>query len=347
MLRNPPSGYRSSAICLDALGLLGENAQKDGMDVALIPRTPGFDWKIARRIAHHARSHDVAILHCHHYTPWCYGALARLWYPRMRVIFTEHGRLYPDTPGWRRRLFNQAILPLTNELTAVSPFVAQALRQVEWIPQNRIRVVYNGVDDARFQHLPAKQDLRRKLNLRDDFLYFILCSRLDPIKWIEGLLQAYRHVCDIMPRSGLLLIGDGNSRQDIESDIKKLGLNEHVHLAGYQKNIPEWLAAADVFVLSSHSEGTSVSLIESMAASLPAVVTDAGGNPYVVQDGHTGIVVPVRDVDALASAMLRLAEEPELRAQYAMNAKRRFTEEFRLSHMLDSYQRIYESLSRN
>jgi glycosyltransferase involved in cell wall biosynthesis len=344
MLRYPPEGFRSSAICLDEVGNIGESALRDGLDVSLIPRGQGFNWRTAYRLARHARAHAIDILHCHHYTPWCYGALSRLWYPRLRVIFTEHGRHYPDEPSFRHRLFNKTILPLTHAITAVSPFVASALERVEQIPLNRIQVVFNGIDGSRFADLPPKNELRRKLNLREDFLYFILCSRLDPIKWIEGLLAAYRKVLDVYPNSGLLLVGEGESRPQIEFEISRLGLSANVHLAGYQKNVPEWLVASDVFVLSSHSEGTSVSLIESMAAGLPSVVTNAGGNPFVVQDGITGMIVPVRDADAFASAMLFLARDSDLRSRYSSNARKRFEEQFQILRMQKAYAAIYQGL---
>lgn len=344
MLRNPFPGFRGSAICLDELGILGESVLQDGLEISLIARGRKFNWRVSYRIAQHLCAHAVDILQCHHYTPWCYGALARLWHPRLRVIFTEHGRLYPDKPSLKRRLFNKTILPLTHAITAVSPFVASALQNVEWIPVNRIQIVFNGVDDSRFQNLPPRSELRRKLNLRNDFLYFILCSRLDPIKWIEGLLAAYRLVLDARPQTGLLLVGEGKARQNIESEIDRLGLKGHVALAGYQENVPEWLAASDIFVLSSHSEGTSVSLIESMAAGLPSIVTNAGGNPFVVEDGITGKVVPVRDVDALAATMISLADDSNLRLRYSSDARKRFEAEFMLSHMFDSYHRIYESV---
>jgi L-malate glycosyltransferase len=344
MLRNPPAGFRSSVICLDEIGVLGEAALCDGLNVSLIPRGHGFNWRVSYRIAKYVKACAVDILQCHHYTPWCYGALARLWYPRLRVIFTEHGRHYPDEPSFKRRLFNKGILPLTHAITAVSPYVAKALERVEQIPLNRIRIVFNGVDNSGFENIPPKIELRRKLGLCDEFLYFILCSRLDPIKWIEGLLAAYRRVREVFPQSGLLLVGEGESRTEIEFEINRLGLNTHVKMTGYRKNVPEWLAASDVFVLSSHSEGTSVSLIESMAAGLPAVVTDAGGNPFVVQNGITGKVVPVRDIEALAAAMLSLAEDPELRSRYSSNARKRFEEEFQLARMFDSYRQIYSTV---
>jgi glycosyltransferase involved in cell wall biosynthesis len=344
MLRNPPEGFRSSVICLDEIGVLGEAATCDGLNVSLVPRGNGFNWRVARCIAKHAKACEVDVLQCHHYTPWCYGALARLWYPRMRVIFTEHGRHYPDIPSFKRRLFNKGILPLTHAITAVSPYVANALERVEKIPLNRIRIVFNGVDDSGFKELLPRRDLRRKLELRDEYLYYILCSRLDPIKWIEGMLAAYRRVLDAFPQSGLILVGEGESRKQIESEINRLGLTAHVKITGYRKNVFEWLAASDIFVLSSHSEGTSVSLIESMAAGLPAVVTDAGGNPFVVQNEVTGKVVPVRDVNALAMAMLSLAKDPEMYSRYSANARKRFEEEFQLTRMFDSYHEIYSVL---
>lgn len=344
MLRNPPEGFRSSVICLDEIGVLGEAAQRDKLDVFLIPRGQGFDWRTSRSVAQYTKNRSVDILQCHHYTPWCHGALARLWHPQMRVIFTEHGRLYPDEPSFKRRLFNKAILPLTHSITAVSPFVANALEEVEQIPPDRIQVIFNGVEDSQFRDLSPKNQLRPKLGLQDEFIYFILSSRLDPIKWIEGLLSAYRQVLEVVPHSGLLLIGEGESRKNIESEIDRLELRDHVRLTGYQENVPEWLAASDIFVLSSHSEGTSVSLIESMAAGLPSVVTSAGGNPFVVQDGITGKVVPVRNVDALAAAMLSLAQDPALRSRYSGNARKRFEKYFQTKQMVDAYSAIYRSL---
>ena len=344
MLRNPSRGFQTSVICLDEIGILGEAAQRDGLSVVLIPRGKEFNWRVPFRVARFAKKHAVDILQCHHYTPWCYGALARFWYPRLRVIFTEHGRLYPDEPSVKRLMLNRVIRPLTHEITAVSPYVAQALERVEHIPKHRIRIIFNGVDGSRFKNLPSKHELRGRLGLHDDLLYFILCSRLDPIKWIDGLLAAFARVLERLPNTGLLLVGDGEDKKRIGAEIKRLGLNAHVLLAGYQTNVPEWLAASDVFVLSSYSEGTSVSLIESMAAGLPSVVTKAGGNPFVVQDGLNGKVVPVRDVDALAAAMLSLAKDSQMRSRYSLNARRRFETEFTLSRMIDSYHRIYDLL---
>src|SRR5262249_47716054 len=159
---------------------------------------------------------------------------------------------------------------------------------------------FNGVDPTKFQLPESKAELRRKLNLKPDYHYFILVSRFDPVKWIGGLLEAFKIVVDKNPKTGLLLIGDGEQKESICTRVKQLGLQDQVVMPGYQSNVAEWLKAADVFVLSSLSEGTSVSLIESMAMGLPSVVTRVGGNEYVMEDQKTGLLVPPQEVSSLA-----------------------------------------------
>ncbi len=344
MLRRPPAGFRASAICLDEVGVLGESAIRDGHQVQLIPRGAGLNWSLPAAIARHARERSIDILHCHQYTPWFYGALTRLFCRRLKVIFTEHGRLYPDIVPAKRKLFNRLIIPLTQCTTAVSPAVAQALNRAEGFPPDKIRIIFNGVESSRFACLPGRSELRSRLGLHEGGIYFILCSRFDPIKWIEGLLQAFEKVAARNDQVRLLLVGDGQERENIKRKIGDLGLQDKVLTPGYSKDVPQWLAASDVFVLSSLSEGTSVSLIESMAAGLPSVVTRVGGNEYVVEDGQTGFIVPPRRADSLADAMLRLADDPDLRAQMGGRARSRFREHFELERMFASYEKIYREL---
>ena len=344
MLRHPPKGFRASAICLDEIGVVGLAARRSGVQVTLIPRRQGVNWGLPAAIARHARQQDIDVLHCHHYAPWFYGVMARLLFPRLRVIYTEHGRNWPDVPSTTKRVFNKFMRPLTGAITAVSPAVAFALQRVEGFPLSKIHIVFNGVDGQRFSNLPVRSEIRQRLGLREDFTYFILCSRLDPVKWIDGLLEAHRRVVACYPACGLVLVGDGPERQRISGAIEQLKLGGHVVMPGYQTNIPEWLRASDTFVLSSLSEGTSVSLIESMAAGIPSIVTRVGGNEYVIEDGATGSLVPSQDVERLSVEMLRFARDPALRDKFGRKARKRFEERFELHHMLESYATIYRSL---
>ncbi len=348
MLKNPPEGFLASAICLDQKGVLGERAENEGISVACLNRRPGLDWRLPWRIARYCRSREVDILHCHHYTPWFYGILARMLRPKTRVVFTEHGRLHPDPPSPKRRLFNRVMERYTHRITAVSPATAEALVEVEAFDKNRVEVVYNGVDGGVYDRDGDRDSnrtaLRARFGLRPDFVYFALCCRFDSIKWLDGLVQAVAEVKNAHPETGLLLLGDGDMRPKLEAMVKTLGLEENVVMPGFRSDVADWLHAADVFVLSSHSEGTSVSLIESMAAGLPAVVTRVGGNVHIVTEGENGLLVPPADVHALAAAMLIFARDPKKRRLMGAAARRRFRENFRLEKMFAKYATLYHAV---
>lgn len=342
MLRNPPRGFSVSCLCLDRIGEVGERLRKDGISVTLLNRKTGsFDARLGGRIARHARSNGIDILHCHQYTPFFYGVLGKMLRPRLQVIFTEHGRFHPDIPSQKRRCFNIIMQRGARYITAVSPAVKNALIEVEHFSADRIQVVFNGI--AFPSATGSKSELRTKLGLAQQDFYFILCCRFDPIKWIPGLLEALRKTSDGFPAAKLLLIGDGPEKETILAKIRELGLEGKVVMPGFQGNVAEWLRAADAFVLSSLSEGTSVSLIESMAAGLPSVVTRVGGNPYVVEEGVNGLLAPSQDAQALAEKMLSLATDPGKCREMGAAARRIYEDRFRPEAMDETYAGMYRS----
>lgn len=343
MVRNPPAGAASAVICLDQEGQIGGELRKEGYPVHALGRKAGVDWSLPRKIAALARRHGYGILHCHQYTPWFYGVLARLARPGLKVLLTEHGRFHPDLPSPKRKIFNKVISPLSHGLTAVSPATREALIHIEGFPPGRVRVVLNGIQvrDPGMDRAEA----RRKLGLIPDGTYFILCARFDPIKWIPGLVEAFAEVAVRHPKAGLLLIGDGPEKGAIEAAVKKHGLAGRVMMPGFRDDVAAWLRAADVFCLASHSEGTSVSLIEAMSMGLPAVVTDVGGNPFVVEKDRTALVVPPADATALGAAMAALAGDPLLRARLGEAGSARFRKLFRMESMLGAYAAIYAEIA--
>ncbi|HYG62325.1 MAG TPA: glycosyltransferase [Thermoanaerobaculia bacterium] len=344
MLRTPPAGFAASCLCLDEAGSLGEALRREGADVHCLGRVPGVDLRLPRRIAAFARSRGCALLHCHQYTSWFYGVPARLFQPRLRVILTEHGRAFPDRSSRARQLFTACMAPLTHRVTAVSHATAEALARVEGFPRERIEVILNGVRGATPPPPGGRAEARAALGLPADAVCFVLACRFDPVKGLDGLVRAMRHVAGELPRARLLLLGDGEMRAGLEALIRELGLGRHVLLPGFRSDIGRWLAAADAFVLSSLDEGTSVSLLEAMAAGLPCVATRVGGNPFVVQEGETGLLVPPRDEAALAAGMLRLARDPRLRESMGRKARRRYEALFTWDGMLDVYGRMYRDL---
>jgi glycosyltransferase involved in cell wall biosynthesis len=128
--------------------------------------------------------------------------------------------------------------------------------------------------------------------------------------------------------------------------VKAHGMQDVFHFTGFRADVPSLLGALDCFVLSSHWEGFPLALLEAMASGLPVVSTRVMGATEAVQEGVTGFLVPIGDIDALANAICKLIEEPALRLEFGKMARQRVMNEFTQSQMVDRIQDLYESVLR-
>lgn len=327
--------------CIEApLGPWGEALRDEGIPISCHARQPGFDIGVLRALRRHLQTHDVDVVHCHQYTPWVYGCLAAIGLGK-RVMFTEHGRFYPDRASPRRRYINPVLARLTDRITAISEATRQALVDYEYLQAGRIEVIYNGIEALR----PAEGDataLRRSLEIPDSAPVLGTVARLDPIKNHDMMLEAFRRVADVHPEARLLLVGDGEERVRIEERVTALGLEDRVIMPGYRPNPTVWLSLMDIFLLSSFSEGTSMTLLEAMSLGKPCVVTDVGGNPEIVDDGVTGVVVESDNAEAFAEAILTIITFPERAAELREAALARFEQRFSAATMAGRYLTLYE-----
>lgn len=325
--------------CLDSEGPLAIELKKIGIEVIVFNRKPGWDFSVAYKIAKASKKYEVDILHCHQYSPWFYGILSKILNPQIKVIYTEHGRPYPDKPKAIRRVFNLIMSHITNSVTVVSPFIGDSLVKIEWFPKKLITIIYNGIEKPYCQDDKIK--LRQKLKLSNEMIYIILPARFNPIKWHLGLIKAFSEVVKNCDKARLILIGDGQEKNNILKTIEKLEISNYVIMPGVQNNVVEWLNASDIFVLSSLSEGTSVSLLESMGVGLPSVVTDAGGNKYVVEKDVTSFLCEKQNCDDITKFLVKLCKNRKLRIEMGLAAKERFGKLFLIDNMLSSFEKLY------
>jgi glycosyltransferase involved in cell wall biosynthesis len=138
-----------------------------------------------------------------------------------------------------------------------------------------------------------------------------------------------------------VIVGDGPDRRAVEAEIERLGLVQAARLAGERDDVPELLAGADIFVLSSRSEGLPLSILEAMSAGLPVVASRVGGVPEVVLDGETGLLVPPGDPSSLAAAIERLLVDPDLRARLGTAGRARIEESFDLDRCRSAHVELY------
>ena len=332
--------FTPSIICLDnTVGPLGIKLQEQGFSVFALKRKPGLDFELIKAIRNHIKTNQIDILHCHQYTPYSYGVLASL-LTGVKIIFTEHGRFYPDTFKWKRMLINPILSLCTDAIISISAATKEALVKFEFLPRKKIDIIYNGVADFSQQQISVKE-LRQDLDISNEELVLGTISRLDPIKNQILMLDAFKEILKKHKNIKLLMIGDGPLRQELESHAKTIGVDNRTIFTGFQVDPQRYLKLMDIFLLPSLSEGTSMTLLEAMSFSKPCVVTDAGGNPEIILDEFNGFVTPNRNMQAFASGVLKLLNSDALREKMGKNARERYENSFSVEHMTSTYQDLY------
>jgi glycosyltransferase involved in cell wall biosynthesis len=344
MIRRLRDRYRFVVACLDQVGELGESLTQEGIDVVQLGRQPGFDWRCVRRLREFCADRQVSVIHAHQYTPFAYAIATRAYGRRPPVLFTEHGRFYPDYPSYKRKIFNRLIANKRDRFVAVGQSVRQALIDNEGLPSDRIEVVYNGIDAAAFGHDEAtRRDARQELGLQDEFAV-VQVARLDTIKDHATAVRAIAIASKQNPRLRLLIVGDGPQRESIERLVAELNLADRVQMLGMRSDVCRLLAAADAFLLTSLSEGIPVTLIEAMAAGVPIVSTSVGGVPEVVEHGATGLLAKVGNADDIAEAILLLSRNDSLQKRLASAAQESAAEQFSENSMIARYDELFREM---
>ena len=174
-------------------------------------------------------------------------------------------------------------------------------------------------------------------------LVFVFC-RLNQMKGVDYFLEAAAKVARQRPDVRFLIAGDGAHKRELEYRAAEVGLRDRTIFAGFRCDVPALLAEASLSVLPSLSEGLSNSLLESMAAGVPAIAARVGGNPEVIDDEVTGLLVPPRDPAALAGAMERLLEDQQLARRFGEAGRRRVEENFSVERSVREIERLYGRL---
>jgi glycosyltransferase involved in cell wall biosynthesis len=221
----------------------------------------------------------------------------------------------------------------------------QALMVEAGLPPEHLVSVPTGIDLSRFS--PARvprQDGKRLLGLPENALVLGIAATLRSWKGHDYLLEALSRLAAEMPRVRLLVAGDGPRRQHIESRIAELGVGDKVLMLGQRSDMPEVLAAMDVFVLPSYAnEGVPQAIMQAMAMALPVVSTRVGAIDEAVIHEETGLLVEPRNPDALAEALSHLLSDEALRSRMGDAGRRRALERFSIQHMADRMEDIFRA----
>ena len=214
----------------------------------------------------------------------------------------------------------------------------------EGVPENRITLIYNGVDLARFMQTRPRSEVRRELGVPPGCIVLIMVANLIPYKGHVDLIEALIQIREKIPSWRMLIVGrDDGMGEILREQAETAELDANIRWLGSRNDIAGLLNASDIGIHCSHEEGFSNAIIEAMAAGLPMVVTDVGGNAEAVTDGRTGLVVPPRSPNRLAEALLSITSDASC-SSMGTRGRERVEKLFSLESCVVKYDSLYHSL---
>jgi glycosyltransferase involved in cell wall biosynthesis len=253
-------------------------------------------------------------------------------------IATHHGRIH-NFPVLLQKLHSWMInRGIATKLVAVTEPTRQAAID-EGIQLTRIEVIQNGVQISDVSQ-EIKDRIRTELDIPLDGKCLISVGRLAPEKGHAVLIEAFSYVAAIFPSTHLVLAGGGALMEELKSQAKTGGFSEHIHFLGVRNNIPELLAASDLFILPSHSEGLPMALLEALATGIPTVCTAVGGVPTVIQDSKTGRLVPPNDPVIMAKVIAELLNDESQCQKLSQAGKLLIEEKYSVESMCRKYEQL-------
>ena len=329
--------------CLRGSGMVAKKIKASGIPVVDLKARGKWDMRAIYQFLCLLRREHIQLLHSYMFHANFLGRLlGRL--ARIPIIVSAERTMEQESKA--RLWANRATAPLADRITAVSEAVRKFAHEQIGIDGQKLVTIYNGVDLSDYQANINAEKVRSSLGIDSSSIVIGTISRLEKVKGIPYLLQAFAQILLIYPSSFMLIVGNGAERKALEALAQNLGISSRVIFTGDRSDIPALLAIMDIFVLASLFEGLPNAVLEAMAMGKPVVATTVGGTPEVVKDGVTGLLVPPRDPDALAQAINALLSDQDRSQAMGKAARERVKRYFTVERMVERTEALYEELIR-
>jgi glycosyltransferase involved in cell wall biosynthesis len=256
------------------------------------------------------------------------------------VLSALHSMGWPDGVG---RL-NRILTPITDAFIAVAASHGRFLVEHEQFPAEKIAVIPNGVDTHQFAPVEGSSAIRRHLGIGVMDPVVGIVAALRPEKHHEMFLNVARRVLSQVPSTQFLIVGNGPCREALEQYTRQLGIEPRVNFLGTCADVPQLLAAFDVFALTSHNEAKPISILEAMSVGKPVVATNVGSIHEAVVHGKTGFLVPPGDVEKMTEHILELILSPRLARTIGAAARQAVVARWSIEAMIERYENLIESI---
>lgn len=342
----PTDRYRHAVVCLTEATDFRDRIRCDRAEIYAINKQPGKDILAYKRLWYLLRKLKPTIAHTRNLPTL--DTLFIAWLARVpRLVHSEHGLDMVEIDG-RNAKYNclrRLSRLIVDQYIAVSQNLYDWLRYDIGISPSRLTLIYNGVDTSQFS--PVGEQSVTPIGTAGSIILGTI-GRLETVKDPQSFARAIGHLLQMRPDLRQVLrvvfVGDGSLRQELESTLAEHGALDLAWLPGFRNDTPAIYRLFDIFVLPSLREGISNTALEAMASGRPVIATRVGGNPEIVPDGTAGFLVPAQDPKALAHALLRYIDNPDLRQQHGSAARAYVVKNFSLNTMVENYDKIYSKL---
>lgn len=340
----PRDAYRHMVVALTEVTDFRHRLRRDDVECIELHKPPGHGAKLYPRLFRLLREHRPAIVHTRNLAALEMQVAA--WAARVPLrVHGEHGRDVEDLDGTSRhhQRLRRLYAPFVHRYIALSQDLARYLTERVGIAPARVAQIYNGVDAGRFR--PASGGDPGPIPgapfAAPAHWLVGTVGRMQTVKHQPLLARAFVRALQVQPalreRLRLVLVGDGPLRAECQAVLAGAGMAELAWLPGERADVPDLMRGLNAFVLPSLAEGISNTILEAMASGLPVVATAVGGNPELVADGRTGLLVPPDDVEAMAKALLRLADDPDSARAMGLAGRIEAEQRFSLEAMVAAY----------
>jgi len=306
-----------------------------------------FDIRVWRRVKDFLVRQEVDLVHAH-------GTRASsnvLWASRrlgIPVIYTVHGWSFHQDqhPIIRRiRIWGERYLTSRSDLN-ISVSASNQQSGKTFIPSFRSVVINNGIDDKKFDPRKQYPDIRAELGIPTGDVLVLFIARFTAHKQPLTLLEVFNKALSSNPGMHLLMVGEGDQQAMAVERVKQLGIGHKVSFQSFRQDVPDVLAAADIFVLPSLWEGLPIGLLEAMAMGKAVIASEVDGTKEIVQDKVNGLMVPTEGlIDHLEQALLTLSGDPGMRRQFGQKALETVNGEYNAARMTWHIENIYRGLA--
>lgn len=346
ILKKYDEGKLHPLVCsLSDKGEIGKEIEDLGIEVIPLNKLKHrFDWTIVKEIYQLIKKRDIKIVRTHQYHANLYGRIAA-WLARVPCIVASVHNIYTRDRKLHRRTINKFLSRFTDKVVAVSEIVKKDILKYDGLAEDKITVIYNGIDIGKFTNINAS-GIRSEYGISADIPVVGTVGRLTPQKGQRCLIEAIWKIKNKFPQIMLFIVGDGPIREELRVYAKTLGIDNNIIFTGLRRDIPALLASMDIFIFPSLWEGLPNALIEAMAAGKPIIATDIPPVREVLSSGEIGILVPPNNSDAIADSIEFLLHDETLAENLRTAARDRAFSSFNIDTTVNQYTDLFTNILR-